>query len=998
MLKPFQIRDLHGSARDQEEPSGRSNDAVQISAVDYDHLASTHPRARLSYLDDDDGDNIEVGSSLELSQRLDEPIKIEAIQISKDEPTPMHLFDIRRSNSITELWKRFEKQALDTPEIGEVKRSVVATEEYSNDKPASDQAPAILNTKSVINSGENPLLSGYEAELANLADHAGPDLPKGSQPTSSVEAGPNAPNVAGEESQPLMAAFEAELASLMNSAKDSATRGQQTASSPQPDQSTDSSSQRTPHPVEILAAQVLSHLANGANMVHSEFTARLPELQRQLQDAREQLRDAQRTLPENVRMSLHTLLSTIEAQMKIALGSLPSGGRQFAEDALHAGRPVAENAADGFRTMAFGFNEFGKSLYAAFEEEFGRSVFAPVSRGPTAPSTTGAAASGSADDCPPSSEPTSHNAETQPMDLKREVPVASQMPVFTYKNMNASAVPSESENLNQDAQANRHCPYPPRYHRDPHVHMRPPHPRNPPPNPAHWGYPPPPAFWPSLGHLPWNFPPTRHSYHHPAPPPHARPPQPPPYPGRWPVPSSFGHLFTPPHNHHNQNHPSSTATAEVPSRDADPQPEGENKTLFVGNVGFNVSEKMIEDVFASKGFIVNVDLPLDATSGKHAGFGYLHFPSKYPAIAAIDALQGERIDGYAINLEFSENTPIESVLATSNSSSNGTPHNDGQGGSQQVNSGSLPRKDASTKRRKSVSFKEPSLKMEEADNVHSSSVPPRVGSPQLIDLSFENTSGSACDSSRQDKDDPAQKQANEDEAFSTFNPEMEMSRFPPVSQIEAQLLSKHSQERATPAGTLSDLALESPLRRSQTTSSVHGTRPLAHPSVEEMRYDTDQSNPSPLMGPSLRRSSTMVFPHPKPYHPVSSDDTAYPRLKRHASERHSLRPSADTDTWARLDRRERRRSRPSSEHSIPGSFPVEETIQPSASADHEPEGLNTSEIENCVSSLIDMGYGTAEEGGRSRMAVYAAASNGSLLDAIEMIEEERKVYAKHDQV
>lgn len=61
MLKPFRIRDLHRSAsRVQEEPSDRSNSAVQISAVDYDHLASTYPRARLSYLDDDDDDNIEV--------------------------------------------------------------------------------------------------------------------------------------------------------------------------------------------------------------------------------------------------------------------------------------------------------------------------------------------------------------------------------------------------------------------------------------------------------------------------------------------------------------------------------------------------------------------------------------------------------------------------------------------------------------------------------------------------------------------------------------------------------------------------------------------------------------------------------------------------------------------------------------------------------------------------------------------------------------------------
>jgi hypothetical protein len=31
------------------------------------------------------------------------------------------------------------------------------------------------------------------------------------------------------------------------------------------------------------------------------------------------------------------------------------------------------------------------------------------------------------------------------------------------------------------------------------------------------------------------------------------------------------------------------------------------------------------------------------------------------------------------------------------------------------------------------------------------------------------------------------------------------------------------------------------------------------------------------------------------------------------------------------------------------------------------------------------------------MGVYAAASNGSLLDAIEMIEEERKAYARQRQ-
>ena len=61
MLKPFQIRDLQGSPlRDQEGDSDGSRGVVRISAIDYDDLASNHPRARLSYLDDDDGDKIEV--------------------------------------------------------------------------------------------------------------------------------------------------------------------------------------------------------------------------------------------------------------------------------------------------------------------------------------------------------------------------------------------------------------------------------------------------------------------------------------------------------------------------------------------------------------------------------------------------------------------------------------------------------------------------------------------------------------------------------------------------------------------------------------------------------------------------------------------------------------------------------------------------------------------------------------------------------------------------
>lgn len=56
MLKPFQIRNLRVSEQelaDSRSPSG----VVQISSTDYDDLATTHPRARLTYIDEDEDDD-----------------------------------------------------------------------------------------------------------------------------------------------------------------------------------------------------------------------------------------------------------------------------------------------------------------------------------------------------------------------------------------------------------------------------------------------------------------------------------------------------------------------------------------------------------------------------------------------------------------------------------------------------------------------------------------------------------------------------------------------------------------------------------------------------------------------------------------------------------------------------------------------------------------------------------------------------------------------------
>lgn len=868
----------------------------------------------------------------------------------------MHIFDIRRSNSVTELWKQFERD---------------------NDAIRSQQ----MITEAAVETEDAP----------DEHEHKEEPTPHDAATTSAPEA----------ENQPFMAAFEAELASLLNSAENSGQRATQPeASSAAEPSSSGTSSQRAHHPLEVVAATFLYHLVHGANSVQSELRSRLPELQ-------EHLRSAQRTVPENVRTSLQSLLATIEAHMRTAFQNLPDNGRQFAEDAINAGRPVAEHAADGFRMMASELNEASRTLFAAFENEFG--CFASngsnaTSEGPqAAPSPFPSA---TADVTVPDPSPRDTNPHPTDSGVEKEA-TAGAHPLAQSPEVNSHALPSDFKSPDWDTPREGHgdhfCPSGP--HHPPPFPPRHPHHPVPPMPPRHWPpiphpHPPPP------NHPPWQMPwdPVHPIRHHPPPP----PPQPPLASGIFPAPPWLppNSWFSPvgPHNSHGA--PPAPPPRETFRGSTEPSEIPEKKTLFIGNVGFNVTERIIQDVFASKGFIVSVRLPQDSDTGQHAGFGYIDFPSIHPAMAAMDALQGVHIDGHAINLEFSDDAVIDSVhppqrpsyteprtlyeafarqthLESGDFSVSG-PDQTGSG----VSAGQRARPRRAS-RRKSVTFQEPDMSSLDVQN---KDVPARLQSPPLIDLTTDDTVSNHQSNDVQDQ-------------------LPEMSRFPPVSQLEAQLFANQQQSRALEATsdvTAHQVANEStPSRDYDRPKSYHEAVPV---------HDGHGEEPSPLGGggrrkksglggSGLRRSNTMTFARRGgelsdfPNSDIQGNPSDRSSLRRRASERHSLRRDihdpSETDTWARLDRRERRRFRPSSYQSIPRSFPVEEVSQVAASAPLD-IGAETREtdIDKCVSSLVDMGYGSPEDGGHSRMAVYAAASNGNLLDAIEMIEEERKAYAR----
>ena len=105
LLKPFRIRNLYDSGH---------HGVVQISGPQYDSTVKSQPDATLTYLDEDDGETILVGSSFELQQRLDEPHPMHS---AASIPTPpsqqeadnaMHTFDIQPSLVSLATWREHD--------------------------------------------------------------------------------------------------------------------------------------------------------------------------------------------------------------------------------------------------------------------------------------------------------------------------------------------------------------------------------------------------------------------------------------------------------------------------------------------------------------------------------------------------------------------------------------------------------------------------------------------------------------------------------------------------------------------------------------------------------------------------------------------------------------------------------------------------------------------------------------------------------------------------
>ncbi|KAF7171906.1 hypothetical protein CNMCM6106_006248 [Aspergillus hiratsukae] len=426
------------------------------------------------------------------------------------------------------------------------------------------------------------------------------------------------------------------------------------------------------------------------------------------------------------------------------------------------------------------------------------------------------------------------------------------------------------------------------------------------------------------------------------------------------------------------DHGTPPATDQLPEAGANAL-HSANAVLFIGNVGFNVSEKTIRDVFAAKGFLVDVHLPLDAETKKHAGFGYLHFPSIHAARAASEALQGTHIDGHSINLELSDHSPITSV-----------------------HPGQRPEWGHARRLSELHSSANPSsgtnLEPREVgqDDKNEESITAREKRP--IPLSVADL----CSSDKGTDQEPKGKKvlSTTPDDFPHLTRDLEQSRFPPMSQIDAHALAHHRRDPDTPM-----LGASAPECHASHENDVAGglyqlqSTPGSFPDD-----DSDETRSGPFQEPA-QMPGTSHDDHCKPRRSKSmrylnhhGDRSPSRALRRRATERHPLRRGSQNsvggfhdegcayDNYSNTFGHSRPRSPPLSQEEISVSDDNERQPDPRQSA-----------IDDCVVSLIGLGYENTLEGGIQRIAVYAAAADGKISDAIEMIEEERKAGLADDR-
>ncbi len=74
------------------------------------------------------------------------------------------------------------------------------------------------------------------------------------------------------------------------------------------------------------------------------------------------------------------------------------------------------------------------------------------------------------------------------------------------------------------------------------------------------------------------------------------------------------------------------------------------KKLYVGNLGWGVTETQLQELFTPYGTVVSAQVIMDRDTGRSKGFGFVEMGTDEQAQAAIAGMHGQMVDGRSLTV------------------------------------------------------------------------------------------------------------------------------------------------------------------------------------------------------------------------------------------------------------------------------------------------------------------------------------------------------------
>ena len=72
--------------------------------------------------------------------------------------------------------------------------------------------------------------------------------------------------------------------------------------------------------------------------------------------------------------------------------------------------------------------------------------------------------------------------------------------------------------------------------------------------------------------------------------------------------------------------------------------------IYVGNLPYSTTDGDLEQAFAAHGSVDRAKVIIDRNTGRSRGFGFVEMPNDDEGRAAIEAMNGQDMDGRALNV------------------------------------------------------------------------------------------------------------------------------------------------------------------------------------------------------------------------------------------------------------------------------------------------------------------------------------------------------------